>query len=156
MIPNVFPNTNDENHGENGERALYNYMKENLPEQWTVIYNLHLGTNYGDKQIDFLVVVPEKGIVNVDAKGYGYSFENAQWYLRNQPLDIVAHANGAIQSLAKYIGEQLVGDRYWGAYSWIISFAFTDYPEQIPYEENIAQAKNLKDNAEVTLKDKIE
>lgn len=133
------------------ERFLYDYMKRNLPHNWKVFYNRHLGSVYNDHQIDFLVFVPGKGIVNVDAKGY-YSIQNGEFYLEkwengilleSKRKDIIGEAKRGIHSFNDFC-TNLLGTR-WGAYGWLIVFCFKDFPglENHPSASNLLQQREL-------------
>jgi Nuclease-related domain len=56
-----------------GQR-LYYVLKERLPEEYTVICNVPLTTSLRgggkrDKEIDFLVLHPQRGVLNLEVKG---------------------------------------------------------------------------------------
>ena len=132
------------------ERFLYDYMKKNLPHNWKVFYNRHLGSVYNDHQIDFLVFVPGKGIVNVDAKGY-YSIQDGEFYLEqwengileSKRKDIIGEAKRGIHSFNDFC-TNLLGTR-WGAFGWLIVFCFKDFPglENHPSASNLLQKREL-------------
>lgn len=158
MIPNC--NTQEDlerlipqdQRGADAERYLYNFMKNNLPPNWNVFYNRHLGSAYNDHQIDFLVFVPGKGIVNVDAKGRGYSITDGDFFLEKREngvvierkrKDIIAEAKGAIYRFNDHYTNIL--NTRWGAFSWLIVFCYNDFPglENHPVAGNILQQGNL-------------
>lgn len=145
LIPNSQP-------GYKAERFLYDHMKKNLPHNWKVFYNRHLGSVYNDHQIDFLVFVHGKGIVNVDAKGY-YSIQNGEFYLEkwengilleSKRKDIIGEAKSGIYSFNDFC-TNLLGTR-WGAFGWLIVFCFMDFPglENHPSASNLLQQRDLK------------
>ena len=59
--------------GSYAEALLYNMLREQLPPEWSFIAGVQLGAH----EYDFLVMVPGRGIVNVECKGHGYTFIGA-------------------------------------------------------------------------------
>ena len=51
--------------GSYAEALLYNMLREQLPPEWSFIAGVQLGAH----EYDFLVMVPGRGIVNVECKG---------------------------------------------------------------------------------------
>jgi hypothetical protein len=62
----------DEPGGKNAESKLYRLLQEQLPENWYCLYDVGFRGVNGDNQIDFLVIVPNWGIINLECKGEGY------------------------------------------------------------------------------------
>jgi hypothetical protein len=79
MIPDLAVNEADPSNlalfGNNeAERTVYQALKEQLPDTWTVRYNLVFcywdnGKFRTDGQADFIVVVPEQGLLFLEVKG---------------------------------------------------------------------------------------
>lgn len=115
-----------------GERELYRLLRD-MPgtEKWDVLYNDRFHHDKKDSQTDFLVFVPNKGIVNVDAKGNGYRYYDNQWYLGNEKDDIFEQADKAIHTFNRYVQTHLVNNKTWGAFGRLI--VFVEKPEgEIP------------------------
>lgn len=60
MVPNSIPNTNA------GEKKVYSLLRDHLPESCVIYHNKEV---YG-QEFDFCVLVPEKGIVIIEVKGW--------------------------------------------------------------------------------------
>ena len=63
----------NEKGGKQAEAHLYRLLKEQLPDDWYVFYDRSFTGETQENQIDFLVIVPGRGIVNLECKGSGYS-----------------------------------------------------------------------------------
>lgn len=117
--------------GKAGETAFYVIARDKLPETWTVIYNQVVFAENDEHQVDFLVVIPEKGIINVDAKGYNYSWEDGTFYLENTPKDLFGIASSAIHTVDQYIRREILhqtSNRFqWGAYGRCLMFMLQDF-----------------------------
>ena len=120
-LDRLIPQTRD---GWQGERRLYKFLRECTPHEWHVFYNLNIECNEAH-QLDFILLVPGKGIVNVDAKGYEYSLKDGCVYLRNVPNDIYGKAQHAIHTLDDYILRNVTSQNSWGAYDYLVVFTLT-------------------------------
>lgn len=131
MIPHYEnPDVQIQGAGQTGERELYRALKQYLPDTWTVFYNLKFRVGRDDSQIDFLVVVPNKGIINLECKGFGYSYKEGAFYLKqdgietpvNSPFD---RGDRAIHNMHAYFSE-LIAYKNIGAYCYLVVFACDD------------------------------
>ena len=74
----------DEPGGKYAESKLYSLLKEQLPKDWYCLYDVGFRGVNGDNQIDFLVIVPGNGIINLECKGEGYTpLENGNKFSHN-------------------------------------------------------------------------
>ncbi len=109
------------------ERKLYDLMRDEFPAQWTVFH--HQYSHDGDyrHEYDFLVFVPGKGIVNLDAKGNGWGFQNGTWYRERDNTrtydDPIRQAEGAVATLDKTIRSKITDGDPWGGYGYCLAFA---------------------------------
>lgn len=62
--------------GKQAEAELYKLLKEQLPDNWFVLYDIPFTGGVHENQIDFLVIVPGKGIINLECKGGGYEVQS--------------------------------------------------------------------------------
>ena len=69
------------------EQKLYDIFKNHLPKEFTVLWSVSLTTSLrgggkGDREIDFLVLHPQKGILNLEVKGGKIRYDRNlnQWY----------------------------------------------------------------------------
>ena len=116
--------------GKYAEATLYNMLREQLPEDWSFIWGVHLGAH----EYDFLVLVPGKGIVNVECKGRGYSvigatnkfsFYNRETQ-RSEEKDILGQAAKAQRYYIKYLRDALFGCT-WGLCGYCVAFPLDEF-----------------------------
>ena len=148
MAPRMYPHYDSDaaiqadikSDGAAGEIEVYKLLRNTLPNDWVVLYNTHIRA-FKDSQSDFYVIVPGKGIVNVDAKGFNYSYhDNAFWLKdkvenREKRIDIIDHADKAIKNMSAYIKRTILGlpeHQEWGAYGKVIVFACEDIQGRDP------------------------
>src|SRR5687768_13423494 len=81
MIPDIDDSliTND------GERAVYVALRDQLPREWTVRFHYpycRQSSGYlRDGEADFIVVAPERGVLYLEVKAsYGYDCHDGVWY----------------------------------------------------------------------------
>jgi hypothetical protein len=113
--------------GSYAEALLYNMLREQLPADWSFIAGVQLGAH----EYDFLVMVPGRGIVNVECKGHGYSFIGAtnkfSWYNREsgttEVKDLIGQASSARNYYLGYLSDALFGrGYYWGVMAYCLVF----------------------------------
>lgn len=147
QLEKKIPNTQE---GFDGERKLYKELKKQLPDDWIVIYDKTLSDGKGENQIDFLVFVPGKGVVNVDAKGgsankgEGYHLVKGDVYLGDEKKKVFDKARGAISRFSdrvyqllripktKKLPDGTSVSNPWGAYGALV--VFTNKDLNIPHE----------------------
>ena len=141
----------DSRSGAPGERALYQFMKEELPNSWTVVYNTYLEVicraerryevqgyrvraappemEFRENQFDFLVFVPGKGVVNVDAKGRNYICTGANEVRLGGEMsnpNVFDRAKQAIHTFDAYVKKHYSCGKGWGAFDALVVFVFDD------------------------------
>ena len=113
--------------GSYAEALLYNMLREQLPPEWSFIAGVQLGAH----EYDFLVMVPGRGIVNVECKGHGYSFIGAtnkfNWRNRDtgrdEVKDLIGQASSARNYYLSYLADALFGRGYrWGIMAYCLVF----------------------------------
>lgn len=113
--------------GSYAEAMLYNMLREQLPPEWSFISGVQLGAH----EYDFLVLVPGRGIVNVECKGHGYSFIGATnkfgWHNRDtgktETRDLIGQASSARNYYRMYLADALFGRGYqWGIMAYCLIF----------------------------------
>lgn len=113
--------------GSYAEALLYNMLREQLPPEWSFISGVQLGAH----EYDFLVMVPGRGIVNVECKGHGYSFIGAtnkfSWRNRDTGKDVVKDLIGQVSCARNYylsyLADALFGRGYrWGVMAYCLVF----------------------------------
>lgn len=127
LIPSKGP---DKKPGAAGEQAVYKFFRDHMPREWDVFYNANFDEVDVDKhQVDFWVVIPNVGMLNVDAKGKGYVEDDGQIYLewngKRIPDDIYSQASGAARSINDFMLNEISGGAKWGEYSHLVLFAFS-------------------------------
>ena len=119
--------------GSFAEATLYNKLREQLPESWSLIWGVQLGAH----EYDFLILVPGRGIVNMECKGHGYEFIGAtnkfNWYNREkgrwEVKDLIGQASSARNYYLRYLQDALFGRGYqWGVMAYCIVFPLDEMP----------------------------
>lgn len=119
--------SNDYGQGRWWERKLYDLMRDEFPDGWTVFHHQYTHDSEYRHEYDFLVVVPGKGIVNLDAKGYGWGYQGGMWFRERRQIrdydDPILQAEQAIKTLNNVIRSKISGDQPWGGYGYCLAFA---------------------------------
>lgn len=119
--------------GSYAEALLYNMLREQVPPEWSFISGVQLGAH----EYDFLVMVPGRGIVNLECKGHGYSFIGATnkfgWYNREtgktEVKDLIGQASAARNYYLSYLADALFGRGYrWGVMAYCLVFPLDEMP----------------------------
>lgn len=113
-----------------GENLLYGLMKKFLPADWHVVWHRHVADGY-KHEVDFLVFVPGKGVVNVDAKGHGWGVEGGRIYCMHKgrriykdgPDDPFMQADQAVETVNNIF--RGFWGQGWGAYASLVVFIDT-------------------------------
>src|SRR6266446_2623533 len=94
MAPRMYPERLPTEVDSSAERKVYHLLKASLTSDYTVIYDIPLTTlksyhGIEDRQIDFLVLHPQKGILILEVKGGRVSCDSKQgkWYSRDHNND---------------------------------------------------------------------
>lgn len=119
--------------GKYAEAVLYNMLREQLPPEWSFIAGVQLGRH----EYDFLVMVPERGIINVECKGHGYTYvagtNKFTWRNRDtgrtEEKDVIGQVCAARTYYSQYLQESLFGRGYqWGVMAYCVIFPLDDLP----------------------------
>ncbi|MFW6015636.1 MAG: NERD domain-containing protein [bacterium] len=84
MIPDKYIDT-----GSNAEKKIFETLNNTLPDDWNVIHSfkwIRLNPNRGRKmqgEGDFIILTPEYGVLVIEVKGGGISYESGNWYSEN-------------------------------------------------------------------------
>lgn len=117
------------------ECKLYKIIKDELPSDWMVLYDLSFvaKNSHGvlqPKQIDFMVIVPGMGVINLECKGY-YYWDGAHFYPTKNSTDyddIIGQCFEADKLFRNYCTERTNLEwRELGVYSHILVFPSQDY-----------------------------
>ena len=117
------------------ESKLYKIIKEELPSDWMVLYDLNFVANNSHgveqaKQIDFIVIVPDMGVINLECKGY-YYWDGTHFYLTKESReydDIIGQCFEADKLFRNYCVQRT--NIEWGklgVYSHLLVFPSYDY-----------------------------
>lgn len=117
------------------ESRLYKIIQDELPSDWMVLYDLNFvaknshGTSQA-KQIDFMVIVPGMGVVNLECKGY-YYWDGLHFYPTKNSADyddIIGQCFEADKLFRNFCLERtnLEWDKL-GVYTHILVFPSHDY-----------------------------
>ncbi len=111
MPPQLVPH--DPRFTTDSERRVWEQLRDSLDPRDTLIANYRLTDTHKDHEADLVVVMPDVGVVVVEVKGSGLSFEDGQWMMwrqdRREVIDPVAQARDARYALLQFIES----DRRW-------------------------------------------
>jgi hypothetical protein len=135
MIPDIDPSTI----ANEGERVVYQALKEQLPADWVVRHNLVFCRKRGrkltpDGQVDFVVVVPGQGLLFLEVKGIKdatFFAEGGQCYwsqrngMRMPTDDPFAQAQANKHDAIAFIRQDLgMGEHFQGKFGHVVVFPF--------------------------------
>ena len=97
MIPGILsPETESK-----AEGIVFNQLSKQLDNTYTIFHSFgilsrNLQDTYIDKEIDFLIASPEKGVMALEVKGGSIRFDgtSGRWYQNNRPMKMspaIAH-----------------------------------------------------------------
>lgn len=121
----------DQQGGKPAEAELYRLLKEQLPDDWFVLYDIAFTGKPNENQIDFLVIVPHKGIVNLECKGGGYTVENSGRRFKHpsnklpQNGDLIEKARKVAENFLKTFNDSL--DINLGAFQKAVIFPLHNF-----------------------------
>lgn len=123
----------NEKGGKKAEAHLYRLLKEQLPDDWYVFYDRSFTGEKQENQIDFLVIVPGRGIVNLECKGSGYSVSDGGRKFTHKVIipdgrDLIHKADLAIRNFHKNFEDKL--HIQLGAYQKAIIFPLCDFTKK--------------------------
>lgn len=118
------------------EREVLNQLKHQLPPEWVVVSNVTWATTGGrgyvkDGQADFVVLVPNSGMVIVEVKGSKEIWidDDGCWYRaeRNGEKILVTksppeQAMGNMHELARLVEQKGAWPKFPGRYSWLVVY----------------------------------
>lgn len=143
MIPDIDPQTIENE----GEREVYIRLKEQLPENWTVRYDLTFCRKRGKKmtpdgQVDFIVVIPGRGLLFLEVKGLKdavFTSDGGQcyWEQRNGLRMEIPDPFKQVQSnkhdvIAMLQNDLKMGEYFKGRYGHAIVFPFVGETGTLP------------------------
>lgn len=96
------------------EYKFYKILQEELPEDWSVFYNLHfeIVNGFGRRefrQLDFLVVAPGCGVYNLECKGH-YNWNGTEFYQGRDPnntVDLIGQCKTAVRDIVTFMRQHL-------------------------------------------------
>ena len=85
MPPKMIPDINPEDIKNSGERKVYYALREQLPDNWVVVYHyvyvIKPTWRNESGEVDFIILSPDHGVIFVEVKGsYGYESDQGLWY----------------------------------------------------------------------------
>lgn len=118
------------------EREVLNQLKNQLPNEWIVVANVTWATAgeggyVKDGQADFVVLVPNSGMVVVEVKGSREIWidSDGRWYRSDRSGEKVLiskpppeQAMGNMHELARVVEQKGGWPKFPGRYSWIVAY----------------------------------
>jgi hypothetical protein len=116
----MIPDMPSEDIANEGERLVYQALKEQLPDDWVVRYHYpacwKVGSYLKDFEVDFIVVAPSKGLLFLEVKSsFGFECSEAAWYRvkkngkrekTRSPLDQVS---GTMHRVVEKVSDKIFG-----------------------------------------------
>jgi hypothetical protein len=122
-MANIIPNYCDSQ--SEGERIVFRALRDNPQGTagWTVIHSQNLKAHVGEpvyaahvnlREIDFIVLIPNRGIFLLEVKGGGIVVQNGELFSRDgnqklHPIDPVAQIKKSSHALMNYLNQHLPG-----------------------------------------------
>lgn len=123
-----------------GEKEIFKRLKEDPgTKDWTVLHSLDIAQTARklSGEIDFVIIVPEKGVLCLEVKGCGkLRRENGLWFYGNDP---VGNATGPFRQAAEgmHALRRFVSDKTWGLSS-VLFYSSVIFP-YIHFDEESAE-----------------
>lgn len=100
--------------GDAAERVVVEALRTQLPAQATVLANLHIVTDRGDREADAVVVWPGHGVALVEVKGGPVEFVDGKWFShkgrRLRPMEQLKACKYGIRSVLRQHPRWSAGD----------------------------------------------
>lgn len=93
------------------EYVLYKLLQEDLPEDWSVFYNVHFKVSVPtpkDRQLDFLLIAPGCGVFNLECKAH-YNWNGTEFYVggdSNNTKPLIDQCKTAVRDLVNFFKEK--------------------------------------------------
>lgn len=190
FYPNALPG--QQGNGKWAERRLYEVMDKCLPQDWVIVCNTYVEVkfvqhdigrmrlaeakpshiSFHENQLDFLVFVPNLGVVNVDAKGGTYAISGLNECRENGCSATINHgenyvvmcggrpgrnvfdqAKSAIHTVDEFIRQEILhmrpGQKGWGNFADLVTFVSEDFSDSAkPQGVEYATYTDLQGNAD--------
>ena len=120
------------------ERQVFELLRDDTAARdWVVIHSSsHSTPSNRPREIDFLIIVPNYGIVCLEVKGGGFQVEQGQWYIGHtgspvqSPIDQAEHAMFALKNeLARNFGNDSAEGR--APTECAVVFTDTNWPDDV-------------------------
>lgn len=105
-MPHCYPSEIDFRDYRRGERAVWEALRSNLPDEAGVFYSVRVPEGGHEHEIDFVVAVPGAGLAVLEVKGGGISRDEAGWWswhgsqnrkLKQNPMEQAEDGQHALQ-----------------------------------------------------------
>lgn len=122
------------------ERAVWERLQRDMPDDWTVLANLRLTDERKDHEIDLLVLAPDLGVVALEVKGGSVWVEDGQWRQgrpgASHPVRPVDQARDGSYAARTYVES----DPRWGSrrrvfWGWSVVLPHTTVPDDFSAPE---------------------
>lgn len=65
------------------EEEVYQKLQKNCPDEWVGIYSWKIDLPNYNHEIDFIILVPQRGIFVLEVKGGNIICRNRSWYVKD-------------------------------------------------------------------------
>lgn len=83
-MPQCFPADAEWLDGRHAERAVWETLREQLPDEAMLFHSVNLIENAHEQEIDLLVLWPDHGVAAIEVKGGRVSCEGGKWFQANR------------------------------------------------------------------------
>lgn len=112
MFPSVFP----EHSNSSGEKKVFNYFKQNAPDNWYILHSYRLPEHkrvvFGEA--DFVVIAPPYGILILEIKSGGVGFDGTNWQFINRNHEVTQKQRGPFEQAREAMFEikKIISNRF--------------------------------------------
>ncbi len=124
------------------EREIFRRLRDRTPSDWTAIHSQGFVESADDShpaldgEIDFLLVIPDRGYLVLEVKGGGVHFKDGHWYTENRQGETHRIKDPSAQARrGAHVIDDFLRDRRWfrnhrvrPAFGWGIIFPDIDLP----------------------------
>ncbi|MFK0009290.1 NERD domain-containing protein [Paenarthrobacter sp. NPDC090520] len=119
--------------GQSAERAVWESLKQSLPEDVVLAHSVQVRDGRAEHEIDILVLWPGVGMAAIEVKGGRLSVDRGQWYQSDRAgnrkiQNPVAQSQGSAHAFKNWIGRQL-GTPLTSRFAYMVALPYTSVPK---------------------------
>lgn len=120
--------------GQSAERAVWELLKESLPDECVVAHSVQIKHGSAEHEIDILVLWPGVGMAAIEVKGGLISCEGGQWFQSDRSRgkqklrSPVAQCQGAVHAFKNWLTDRL-GTPISSRFAYMVALPYSMIPE---------------------------